>query len=88
MASTCSGRSGEARYPLMPCKRSSRVLAKWRGLASSVTLTCCGMRVASFLAEEGTDTRLIQDYLGHRDIKSTVIYTETSQRRLSGVRVR
>ena len=41
-----------------------------------------------FLAEEGTDTRLIQDYLGHRDIKSTVIYTETSQRWLSGVRVR
>jgi integrase len=41
-----------------------------------------------FLAEEGTDTRLIQDYLGHRDIKSTVIYTETSQRRLSAVRVR
>ena len=41
-----------------------------------------------FLAEAGTDTRLIQDYLGHRDIKSTVIYTETSQRRLSGVRVR
>jgi site-specific recombinase XerD len=41
-----------------------------------------------FLADEGTGTRLIQDYLGHRDIKSTVIYTETSQRRLSAVRVR
>ena len=41
-----------------------------------------------YLADEGTDTRLIQDFLGHRDIKSTVIYTETSQRRLSGVRVR
>jgi integrase len=41
-----------------------------------------------FLADEGSDTRLIQDYLGHKDIKSTVIYTETSQRRLSGVRVR
>jgi len=40
------------------------------------------------LAEAGTDTRLIQDFLGHRDIKSTVIYTETSQRRLAGVRVR
>ena len=40
------------------------------------------------LAEEGTDTRLIQDFLGHTDIKSTVIYTETSQRRLAGVRVR
>jgi type 1 fimbriae regulatory protein FimB len=40
------------------------------------------------LAEEGTDTRLIQDFLGHRDIKSTVIYTEISQRRLARVRVR
>jgi len=26
-----------------------------------------------FLADEGTDTRLIPDYLGHLDIKSTVI---------------
>jgi integrase len=41
-----------------------------------------------FLAEAGTDTRLIQDYLGHKDIKNTVTYTETSQRRLSAVRVR
>jgi len=40
------------------------------------------------LAEEGMDTRLIQDFLGHKDIKNTVIYTETSQRRLAGVRVR
>ena len=40
------------------------------------------------LAEAGTDTRLIQDYLGHKDIKNTVIYTETSARRLAGVRVR
>jgi type 1 fimbriae regulatory protein FimB/type 1 fimbriae regulatory protein FimE len=28
------------------------------------------------LAQSGTDTRAIQGYLGHRDIKSTVIYTE------------
>jgi site-specific recombinase XerD len=40
------------------------------------------------LAEEGTDTRLIQDYLGHRSIANTVIYTETSARRLAAVRVR
>jgi integrase len=41
-----------------------------------------------FLAEECADTRLIQDYLGHKDIKNSVIYTETSQRRLAAVRVR
>ena len=40
------------------------------------------------LAEAGTDTRLIQSFLGHADIRNTVIYTETSQRRLAGVRVR
>jgi integrase len=40
------------------------------------------------LAEEGIDTRLIQDYLGHRSIANTVIYTETSARRLANVRVR
>ena len=40
------------------------------------------------LAEAGTDTRLIQSYLGHADIRNTVIYTETSQRRLAGWRVR
>ena len=40
------------------------------------------------LAEAGSDTRLIQDFLGHKDIKNTVIYTETSQSRLRAVRVR
>jgi type 1 fimbriae regulatory protein FimB len=40
------------------------------------------------LAEAGTDTRLIQDYLGHRSIANTVIYTDTSARRLASVRVR
>lgn len=28
------------------------------------------------LAQRGVDTRAIQGFLGHRDIKSTVIYTE------------
>lgn len=40
------------------------------------------------LAEQGLDTRLIQSYLGHADIRNTVIYTETSARRLAAVRVR
>jgi type 1 fimbriae regulatory protein FimB len=27
------------------------------------------------LADQGADTRLIQDYLGHRNIQHTVVYT-------------
>lgn len=33
------------------------------------------------LADQGADTRLIQDYLGHRNIMHTVIYTATNPAR-------
>ena len=33
------------------------------------------------LADQGTDTRLIQDYLGHRNIQHTVKYTATNPAR-------
>jgi len=36
------------------------------------------------LAQRGTDTRAIQGYLGHRDIKSTVTYTALSPTRFKG----
>lgn len=37
------------------------------------------------LANTGTDTRLIQDYLGHRNIQHTVIYTASNAARFFGV---
>jgi site-specific recombinase XerD len=40
------------------------------------------------LANEGTDTRLIQEFLGHASINSTVRYTALSPKRLAQVRVR
>ena len=40
------------------------------------------------LANAGTDTRLIQDFLGHRDIRNTVRYTRLAPGRLRAVRVR
>lgn len=40
------------------------------------------------LANAGADTRLIQDYLGHISINSTVRYTEIAPKRLAAVRVR
>lgn len=36
-----------------------------------------------FLANKGHDTRLIQDYLGHREIKHTVIYTNLAPGRFN-----
>jgi type 1 fimbriae regulatory protein FimB/type 1 fimbriae regulatory protein FimE len=40
------------------------------------------------LANEGTDTRLIQAHLGHASIANTVRYTQLSPARLASVRVR
>jgi integrase len=40
------------------------------------------------LANEGTDTRLIQAHLGHKNIQHTVRYTVLSAKRLASVRVR
>lgn len=36
------------------------------------------------LAQRGVDTRAIQAYLGHRDIKSTVVYTQLDPSRFKG----
>jgi type 1 fimbriae regulatory protein FimB len=38
-----------------------------------------------FLANEGYDTRLIQDYLGHRNINHTVQYTRVAAKRFEGL---
>ena len=45
----------------------------------------CGDAKGFQLAAKGTDTRAIQGYLGHRDIKSTVIYTELDPSRFKGL---
>lgn len=37
------------------------------------------------LAERGTDTRLIQDYLGHKNIRHTVRYTASNAARFAGI---
>ena len=36
------------------------------------------------LADQGADTRLIQDYPGHRNIQHTVRYTATNPARFEG----
>lgn len=38
-----------------------------------------------FLANKGYDTRLIQDYMGHKQIQNTVRYTQTNAKRFEGM---
>ena len=37
------------------------------------------------LADKGADARLIQDYLGHRDLRHTARYTRTAVKRFEGL---
>lgn len=37
------------------------------------------------LADNGTDTRLLQDWLGHRDIRHTAHYSRTASKRFEGL---
>lgn len=39
------------------------------------------------LADKGIDTRLIQDYLGHKNIQNTVIYTATNVERFRTINI-
>lgn len=39
------------------------------------------------LADDGIDTRLIQDYLGHKNIQNTVIYTASNAGRFRSIRI-
>ena len=38
-----------------------------------------------YLANSGQDLRLIQDYLGHRDVRHSVRYTRVAGRRFEGL---
>jgi len=38
-----------------------------------------------YLANKGVDTRIIQDYLGHRQLQTTVLYTELAPGRFEGL---
>jgi len=38
------------------------------------------------LADKGADARLVQDYLGHRDLRHMARYTRTAVKRFEGVK--
>jgi integrase len=66
-----------------------KMVGKMGGLAKMVSLKvhphmlrhACGFK----LANDGVDTRTIQDYLGHADIKHTVIYTRLQDTKFNGI---
>lgn len=62
-----------------------RTLGERAGLGFSVNPHMLRHGCGYALANRGYDTRLIQDYLGHRDPKHTAKYTRTASERFEGL---
>ena len=59
--------------------------ARAAGITQKVTTHTIRHCFATHLLESGTNIRLIQELLGHRDIKTTLVYTHVSQTSASSV---
>ena len=74
---TChSEEATKTRHPCVPMASALRIRYSWEAHPHMLRHAC-----GFALADQGADTRLIRDYLGHRNIQHTVRYTATNPAR-------
>ena len=67
-------------------RRSYRAAVRKAGIAKHVTLHTLRHSFATHLLGNGYDIRTIQDLLGHKDVKTTMIYTHVTGKNITGVK--
>ena len=67
-------------------QKAVKQAAQRAGIAKHVTPHTFRHSFATHLLEAGYDIRTIQELLGHKDVKTTMIYTHVANRGVLGVR--
>ena len=66
-------------------QKSVRTAVRRTGLTKRVTCHTFRHRYATHLLENGVNIRILQELMGHADVKTTEIYTHVMQKNLAAV---
>lgn len=81
-----NGEGGRWHVSPSTMQKSIRRAAKRSGIAKRITCHTLRHSFATHLLEDGCDIRKLQEILGHKNIKTTLMYTHVSNLGLAGVK--